>query len=122
MEAKWEEPESNQPSRVSSSLVKPEEMEALDRWAITRLNALIEKCFEAYDEYEFLAITHAVNDFCVVDMSNFYLDIIKDRLYCEEADGAKRRSAQTALYLILDTMTKIMAPILCFTCDEIWLP
>jgi len=54
-------------------------------------------------------------------MSNFYLDIIKDRLYCEEADGAKRRSAQTALYLILDTMTKIMAPILCYTGDEIWL-
>jgi len=65
-------------------------------------------------------ITHAVNDFCVVEMSNFYLDIIKDRLYCEEVDGAKRRSAQTALYLILDTMTKIMAPILCFTGDEIW--
>ena len=67
-----------------------------------------------------MVVTHAVNDFCVVDMSNFYLDIIKDRLYCEEKDGAKRRSAQTALFLILDTMTKLMAPILCFTCDEIW--
>ena len=65
-------------------------------------------------------VTHAVNDFCVVELSNFYLDIIKDRLYCEEADGTKRRSAQTALFLILDTMTKIMAPILAFTCDEIW--
>ena len=65
-------------------------------------------------------VTHAVNDFCVVDMSNFYLDIIKDRLYCEEPDGRKRRSAQTALFLILDTMTKIMAPILAYTCDEIW--
>ena len=95
-------------------------MEELDRWAVTRLNDLIEKCFAAYDEYEFNAVTHAVNDFCVVDMSNFYLDIIKDRLYCEEKDGAKRRSAQTALFLILDTMTKIMAPILAFTCDEIW--
>ena len=96
------------------------EMEELDRWAVTRLNQLIEKCFKAYDDYEFLVVTHAVNDFCVVDMSNFYLDIIKDRLYCEEKDGAKRRSAQTALFLILDTMTKIMAPILAFTCDEIW--
>ena len=104
-----------------NALTPAAEMEELDKWAITRLNVLIEKCFAAYDDYEFLAITHAVNDFCVVDMSNFYLDIIKDRLYCEEADGAKRRSAQTALYLILDTMTKIMAPILCFTCDEIWL-
>ena len=80
----------------------------------------MEKCEHAYRDYEFLTVTHAINDFCVVDMSNFYLDIIKDRLYCEEKDGAKRRSAQTALFLILDTMTKIMAPILCFTCDEIW--
>ena len=104
-----------------NALTPATEMEELDKWAVTRLNALIEKCMAAYDEYEFLAITHAVNDFCVVEMSNFYLDIIKDRLYCEEADGALRRSAQTALYLILDTMTKLMAPILCFTCDEIWL-
>ena len=101
-------------------LTAPGEMLELDRWAVTRLNGLIEKCFAAYDEYEFLAATHAVNDFCVVDMSNFYLDVIKDRLYCDEKDGALRRSAQTALYLILDTMTRIMAPILCFTCDEIW--
>ena len=101
-------------------LVPPAEMEELDRWAVTRLNALIEKCFQAYDDYEFLAVTHAVNDFCVVEMSNFYLDIIKDRLYCEEKDGRLRRSAQTALFLILDTMTKIMAPILAYTCDEIW--
>ena len=101
-------------------LVAPEEMEELDRWAVTRLNGLIAKCFQAYDDYEFNAVTHAINDFCVVEMSNFYLDIIKDRLYCDETDGEKRRSAQTALFLILDTMTKIMAPILCFTCDEIW--
>ena len=101
-------------------MVAPADMEELDRWAITRLNALMERCFKAYDDYEFLVVTHAVNDFCVVDMSNFYLDIIKDRLYCEEADGRKRRSAQTALFLILDTMTKIMAPILAYTCDEIW--
>ena len=93
----------------------------LDRWAVTRLNALIEKCAQAYNDYEFLVVTHAVNDFCVVELSNFYLDIIKDRLYCDEKDGLSRRSAQTALYLILDTITKIMAPILCFTGDEIWL-
>ena len=101
-------------------LVKPEEMPELDRWAITRLNALMEKCAQAYNDYEFLVITHAVNDFCVVEMSNFYLDIIKDRLYCQEKNGLARRSAQTALYLILDTITKLMAPILCFTGDEIW--
>ena len=102
-------------------LVAPADMLELDRWAVTRLNALMEKCAKAYDDYEFLVITHAVNDFCVVELSNFYLDIIKDRLYCEEKDGLARRSAQTALYLILDSMTKLMAPILCFTGDEIWL-
>ena len=102
-------------------LVAPEDMLPLDRWAVTKLNALIEKCGAAYNDYEFHVISHAVNDFCVVELSSFYLDIIKDRLYCEEADGLKRRSAQTALWLILDSMTKLFAPILAFTCDEIWL-
>ena len=101
-------------------LVAPGDMLELDRWAMTKLNALIDKCFAGYDCYDFSAITHAVNDFCVVDMSNFYLDIIKDRLYCEAPDSLSRRSAQTAMYLVLDTMTKLMAPILAFTCDEIW--
>ncbi|WP_409967177.1 isoleucine--tRNA ligase [Bengtsoniella intestinalis] len=103
-----------------NNLVAPEDMEELDRWAITRLNALIEKCFKAYGEYEFLVVTHAINDFCVVELSNFYLDIIKDRLYCDDVNGIKRRSAQTALFLILDTLTKIFAPVLAFTADEIW--
>ena len=103
------------------NLVKPEEMVELDRWAVTKLNALIEKCFAAYDNYEFHVVSHAVNDFCVVELSSFYLDIIKDRLYCEEKNGLLRRSAQTALWLILDTITKLFAPILAFTCDEIWL-
>ncbi len=102
-------------------LVAPEEMQELDRWAITRLGSLIEKVFAAYDEYEFHSVAHAINDFCVVDLSSFYFDIIKDRLYCEEADGLSRRSAQTALFLILDAMTRMFAPILAFTCDEIWL-
>ena len=105
----------------ANNLVSPEDMLPLDRWAITKLNALIEKVEDAYNDYEFHVVSHAVNDFCVVELSSFYLDIIKDRLYCEEKDGLKRRSAQTALYLILDTMTKLFAPILAFTCDEIWL-
>ena len=105
----------------ANNLVSPAEMLELDRWAVTKLNALINKCFNAYDDYEFHIVSHAINDFCVVELSSFYLDIIKDRLYCEEKDGLNRRSAQTALWMILDTMTKIFAPILAFTCDEIWL-
>ena len=102
-------------------LVAPQDMLELDRWAVTKLNELTQQCFAAYDNYEFHVVSHAVNDFCVVELSSFYLDIIKDRLYCEEKDGLLRRSAQTALWLILDTMTKLFAPILAFTCDEIWL-
>ena len=104
----------------ADDLVAPADMLPLDRWAVTRLNALIQKVAAAYDNYEFHVISHAINDFCVVDLSSFYLDIIKDRLYCEERDGLKRRSAQTALFLILDSLTKMFAPILAFTCDEIW--
>ena len=101
-------------------LVAPEEMLELDRWTVTKLNALIETGFRAYENYEFHVLTHAINDFCVVELSSFYLDILKDRLYCEERNGLKRRSAQTALYLILDAMARMFAPILAFTCDEIW--
>ena len=105
----------------ANDLVKPEDMLELDKWALTRLNKLIEKAFAAYDEYEFHVVSHLINDFCVVELSNFYLDIIKDRLYCSGKNSLERRSAQTALFLILDTLTKMFAPILAFTCDEIWL-
>ena len=101
-------------------LVAPEDMLELDRWAVTKLNELIRTAFDAYDNYEFHVLTHAINDFCVVELSSFYLDILKDRLYCESRNGLKRRSAQTALYLIVDAMARIFAPILPFTCDEIW--
>ena len=103
------------------NLVSPEEMLPLDRWVLTRLNGLIVKVEEAYLDYEFHVVSHLINDFCVVDLSSFYLDIIKDRLYCELPDSLQRRSAQTALFLVLDTLTKMFAPILAFTCDEIWL-
>ena len=101
-------------------LVAPEDMEELDRWVLTRLNDLIAQCRKAYENYEFHVVSHAINDFCVVELSSFYLDIIKDRLYCEEQNGLRRRSAQTALYRIVDALAKLFAPILAFTCDEIW--
>ncbi|MDE7261222.1 MAG: isoleucine--tRNA ligase, partial [Oscillospiraceae bacterium] len=103
-----------------NQLMEPANMANLDRWAVTRLNAFIERCEAAYQNYEFHVVSHAINDFCVVELSSFYLDIIKDRLYCDEKDGPSRRSAQTALWMILDTMTKLFAPVLAFTCDEIW--
>ncbi len=101
-------------------LVAPEDMEELDRWALTKLHNLVLQCRESYLAYEFHPVAHLINDFCVVELSSFYLDIIKDRLYCEERNGLRRRSAQTALFLILDALAKVFAPILSFTCDEIW--
>ena len=103
------------------NLVKPEDMQPLDRWIITKLNELNEKVLAAYNNYEFHVVSHAINDFCVVDLSSFYLDITKDRLYCDGKDSLSRRAVQTALYLVLDTMCRLFAPILAFTCDEIWL-
>ena len=98
--------------------VAVENLMELDRYALYRFNELVKTVRAAYDRYEFHAVYRAVYNFCVVDMSNFYLDIIKDRLYC--GNEAERRSAQTALYSILDGMTRLIAPILAFTSDEIW--
>lgn len=97
-----------------------QDMPALDRWALTRLNDLIRKVRAGYDAYEFHTVFHAIHNFCVVDMSNLYLDVIKDRLYCDETTGISRRSAQTAMYRILNALVRMLSPILCFTADEIW--
>ena len=92
----------------------------IDRWALHRLQMLVQKVRNAYDNYEFHVVYHALNEFCTVAMSAFYLDILKDRLYCEKKDGVSRRSAQTAIWKILDTVTKLMTPILSFTSEEVW--
>lgn len=102
-------------------LVPFEAMLPPDKWALTRLNKLIKRCLASYEKYEFYAVVHAVHRFCVVEMSNFYLDILKDRLYCERAAGHERRSGQSAIYLILDAMVRLIAPLLAFTSNEIWL-
>ncbi len=103
-----------------NNCVPTSELCEMDKWALSRLNTLLARCIEAYDKYEFYTVVHAVHNFCVVDMSNFYLDVIKDRLYCDGVDGASRRGAQTVIYRILDTLVRILSPILAFTSDEIW--
>ncbi len=99
-------------------MVPYDQMLELDKWALMKCNDLVGRVRTAYDNYEFHTVTHAIHNFCVVDMSNFYLDVIKDRLYCDE--GLSRLSAQTAIYRILDALVRMIAPILCFTADEIW--
>ena len=97
-----------------------EDMLPLDRWAMVRLNDLIRRCTDAFEAYDFYIVTHSVHKFCIMEMSNFYLDIIKDRLYCDGVDSLSRRSAQTAIYEILSAITRLLAPILAFTTYEIW--
>ncbi|MBP1752099.1 MAG: Isoleucyl-tRNA synthetase [Geobacteraceae bacterium] len=95
-------------------------MPEIDRWALHQLELLKEKVLQAYESCEFHVLYHAVNSFCTVEMSAFYLDILKDRLYTSSKGSQQRRSAQTAMHLILDTLVKLVAPVLSFTADEVW--
>ncbi|MBQ3408027.1 MAG: isoleucine--tRNA ligase [Clostridia bacterium] len=96
------------------------DLQEIDKWALTRLNKLVSDCTKAYDEYEFNKAYQAINTFCVVDMSNFYLDIIKDRLYTAKPDSLERRAAQTVMYEILNSLVRMLAPMTAFTAEEIW--
>jgi isoleucyl-tRNA synthetase len=97
-----------------------EQLPELDRWALSRLGELIPRVRRAYEEFEFHAIFHALNNFCSVDLSAVYLDILKDRLYTFRKDSPLRRGSQTVLFDVLVALTKLMAPVLSFTAEEIW--
>jgi len=97
-----------------------EELQEVDRWALIRLGGLVNRIRFDYEEFEFHTIFHELNNFCSVDMSAVYLDILKDRLYTFGKDHPFRRSSQTAMLEVLVALTKLMAPILSFTADEIW--
>ena len=104
----------------NTDMVADTALEEIDHWALMRLDEVVKACREAYDNFEYHIIFHAIHNFCVIDMSNFYLDVLKDRLYVEAKDSASRRAAQTAMYKILDTIARLVSPILAFTADEIW--
>lgn len=101
-------------------MVSNNELEELDKYALMKLDEVIAIARKGYDEYEYHTTAHALHNFCVVDMSNFYFDVLKDRLYTTAPDSKSRRAAQTVLYKVLDALTLILTPILAFTCDEIW--
>ncbi len=104
----------------NTDLVAFGDMMELDQWAVSVLNKLVAKVRSSYEVYDFHTIYRNIYNFCVVEMSNFYLDIIKDRLYCEGKDSFERRSAQSAIFHILDGLVRMIAPILAFTSEEIW--
>jgi isoleucyl-tRNA synthetase len=105
------------PARDRQSYARLDEV---DRWILDRLARLIGRVRRAYDEYEFHTVFHGVHNFCAVDLSALYLDIIKDRLYTSRVDDPRRRAAQTTCYDVFTTLARLMAPILTFTCEEAW--
>ena len=105
---------------ASKDALPADKLAEFDRWALAELRALSDLVVRAYGSYEFHRVFHALNEFCSVTMSAFYLDIIKDRLYTSAPKSEARRSAQTALYAIVDRLARLMAPILAFTAEEIW--
>ncbi|MCW5890637.1 MAG: isoleucine--tRNA ligase [bacterium] len=96
------------------------ELPEAERWILHRTAALAHRVRAAYDDYEFHVIYHALNNFCGVDLSRIYLDVRKDRLYCERPQAPERRATQTALHGILDVLVRLMAPVLSFTAEELW--
>ena len=92
----------------------------VDRWILARLQTLIATCRDAYDKLEFHRVYHSVNQFCAVDLSSLYVDITKDRLYCDLPDSLRRRATQFAMCTVFDSLCRLLAPIMAFTSEEAW--
>jgi isoleucyl-tRNA synthetase len=104
----------------TADAVSYDAMPEIDRFALHKLQGMVAKALKAYDEYEYHIIYHALHNYCTLDLSAFYLDILKDRLYTSPPKSDARRSAQTVMYFLLDSLARIMAPLLPFTAEEIW--
>jgi isoleucyl-tRNA synthetase len=105
---------------LANDYVKYENLDEIDRYALHLLQQLIQRVTQAYKDYAFHVVFHEINRFCTVDLSAFYLDILKDRLYTTPASGTLRRGSQTVIFEIARVLSLLMAPVLCFTADEIW--
>jgi isoleucyl-tRNA synthetase len=92
----------------------------VDRWAASRLQQLVQQCRDAYDQYEFHKVYHGINQFCAVELSSLYIDITKDRMYCDTASSHRRRATQTVIYNVFDALVRLIAPVLVFTAEESW--
>ena len=104
----------------AADAVPEAEMEELDRWALAQRNRVVQTATDAYNVYQFHKVYHAVHNFCAVELSAFYLDVLKDRLYASAAKSRERRSAQTALHTLAETMARLLAPLLVHTMEEVW--
>ena len=100
--------------------VEYDNMREIDKWAVSRVHRLLRDIIDFYESFQFHKVYHNLYTFCIVDMSNFYMDIVKDILYTFKSTSLERRSCQSALYIILDIIAKVIAPVLVFTSEEIW--
>jgi len=105
---------------IDTDQVAYDQMIEMDRWALHRLQEVIKRVTEAYDRHQFHVVFYTLYNYCTVDLSALYLDVLKDRLYTSKAASVARRSGQTAIVIILRTMTQLLAPILTFTAEEVW--
>ncbi len=96
------------------------DLEPIDRWVLAELRNVIERCLKAYDAYTFHRVFSTVHNFCTIQLSNVYVDVSKDRMYCDAADSPRRRSGQVAMYRVLDALTRLLAPILVHTTEQVW--
>ncbi len=92
----------------------------IDRWILERLDEVIRNCRAAYENFEFHKVYHTLNQFCAVDLSSLYIDITKDRMYCDAPDSLRRRATQTVMHEIFDALCRLLAPVLAFTAEEAW--
>src|SRR5213593_562515 len=92
----------------------------IDRWILERLDHVIRDCRSAYETFEFHKVYHTLNQFCAVDLSSLYIDITKDRMYCDAPDSPRRRATQFAMHRIFDALSRLLAPVLAFTAEEAW--
>ncbi len=105
---------------AQTDTIPPTEWPLVDRWMASRLSETTVRCRKAYETFEFHVVYQTLNTFCAVDLSSLYIDITKDRLYCDAADSTRRRSTQTVMHLLFSHLTRLLAPILAFTAEEAW--
>jgi len=98
----------------------PGDLTFVDRWILARLQEVVATCADGYESLEFHRVYHTINQFCAVDLSSLYVDITKDRLYCDKGDSPRRRATQFAMHKVLDALIRLLAPILAFTAEEAW--
>src|SRR5438477_9004425 len=99
---------------------RKEDLTLIDRWILERVDHVIADCRSAYEAFEFHKVYHTLNHFCAVDLSSLYVDITKDRMYCDAPDSPRRRATQMAMHRIFDAICRLLAPILVFTAEEAW--